>query len=221
MNEAKKVTIIILFTSLLSGCSASASKDKVYQIGETAKVDDFDFTLLDVEYGTKSSVNLSHEDFLLPEDNSDVSATQYEYADEGETFVVITYSMKYSGKENTTLTDLTKVWNEEDPFWLIYDDEYTIEDDDNTGRAPYMRNSYPEGSESVKGYYDSLWNSKSELTFKPLDDSEIKLREYIEVPSKVIDDKESSLILVKNIYGVSSPNSSKNDNGGIVRYQLR
>ena len=65
--------IVIAIVAIVFFIGQAKTEDEIYEIGETVKTKDWEITLIDVQYGKQRSKSLSHEDFLLPEDNSTVT----------------------------------------------------------------------------------------------------------------------------------------------------
>lgn len=209
----KKIFGILICGFLLLGLTGCGNdKEKVYQIGDTISKGDFEFTLLDVQYGNQASKMLGSEDYLLPKDNfTSIAVPTYYESNDDETYVIITYTMKFNGKEKIDI--LTS-----DHFKLIYDKDYTIEDSGNT-KGSAVRNSNKQGDKDGNSVL-SLWNNAFPLyEFKPLSDT-VTFRELITVPSNIIDDKEKSLTLVKDIKP-SASSENKENNTFSVEYKLK
>lgn len=190
------------------GSGNELTKEKIYEIGETVKTEEWEFTLTNVQYGKKRSISLAHEDYLLPEDNSTVTAPSYESTTQGNTVVVITYNIKFLGKANTRLHA---------GFKLDFDNGYIIENNSNISPSFHIRNDLPEGYK-IDNSYQALWEIKNyDYEFKPLT-NELKIREYIEIPDNVANDTEKPLILKK---GLRKSGSIVVNSGGFIKYRLK
>lgn len=197
------IVIAIAIVAIVFFIGQAKTEDKIYEIGETVKTKDWEITLIDVQYGKQRSKSLSHEDFLLPEDDSTVTLPSYESVKQGNTAVIITYNIKFLGKADTSLMA---------GFKLDFDNGYIIEDNTDMIPSLYIRNNIQEES------YQSLWEIKNtSYEFQPYS-SELKIREYIEIPDNVANDTEKPLILMK---GLHKSGSTFKDSGGFVKYKLK
>lgn len=195
--------IVIAIVAIVFFIVKAKTENEIYEIGETVKTKDWEITLLDVQYGKQRSTSLSHEDFLLPEDNSTVTLPYYESVKQGNTAVIITYNIKFLGKADTYLMA---------GFKLDFDNGYIIEDNTDMIPSLYIRNNIQEESSQ------SLWEIKnSSYEFQPYS-NELKIREYIVIPDNVANDTEKPLILMKGLRKAGSPFTNS---GKIIKYKLK
>lgn len=180
----------------------SNNKEKVYKIGETVITDDWEFTLKDVQYGKSIITSLSEEDYCLPNEKGSHKA------ETGNTFVVITYNIKFLGKANTNLNA---------GFTLDFDNGYIIKNNSNLLPSLHLRNGIQAGT-MIGNRYQSIWDIKNDMyEFKPLE-QEKTIREYIEVPDNIINETEKSLKLVKTL---KKSGSILQGSGGTITYDIR
>lgn len=192
---------IVIFTIKDKGAFGE-TKEKIYEIGETAKTNNWEFTLTDVQFGKKISANLSSENYSLPNEQTGNTAK------EGNLFCTITYNIKYLGTSNAGLFPT---------FELISDNNYIIKNNDNLTDCLYIRNNLPDGYK-VGNSYKALWEEQGlSYEFQPLS-SELKVREFMEVPENTFKEEGKSLILKKELH---KPGNIIQGTGESVKYKIK
>jgi len=202
------ITVGCVVTSKLSNPSEITSNTvktkKEYNVGDTVSTKAWEITLMDVQYGKTLQNSLSHEDYCLPIENASYSKS----AEEENIFVVITYKVKFLGKNNTYF---------DAGFNLQYGDGYNITNTSNLMPCLQIRNNVEDGT-MVGNTYKSLWDIKNgEYKFSPLEDEKI-IREFIEVPENIITNTDEPLKLIKSLRKDGSITSGS---GGKITYILR
>lgn len=216
-KKASKKNIFIILAVIIAiiGVIFLKTRYTIYEIGETAKLKDFNFTLLDVKYGKNIEIRNNLSDFHLPiEDLSN----GYMYAIDGHTFVTITYELEFTGKEPREV-DFKKSFFDEGHFWLVYNDDYTITDVDQTMRPSYKGENVLKFDDG--DIYAGSWKSLTNYTFQPFGENKMILREYIMVPEIISEDDGKSLILVKDIYRPTTPKTIAAGYSEKVHYRLK
>lgn len=191
---------IVFFTG--KGGGNGETKEEIHEIGETVNTGNWKITLTDVQYGKKISTNLSSEDYSLPTDQSGNNAK------EGSLFCTITYNIEYLGTTNAELFPT---------FQLVFDNNYIIKNNDDLTDCLYIRNDLPNGYKVGKSFKE-LWKKEGlSYEFQPLN-SELTVREVMEVPENIFKDEEKSLTLRKDLH---KPDNIIKGTGESVKYKIR
>lgn len=165
---------------------------KEYEIGGTVTTRDFEFTLKDVQYGENLCILSQRAEYLQPVDPADYKQQDHwsgskstHTAEDGRTFVSISFNLKYTGKKKTSY---------QPSLVLDYNNGYTFDYKENKPVNDYF-------SVNVETNGNYQWNYETKHDFEPLSSSNLEFRTYVDVPKEVMDNTQNPLKVIVKLQG--------------------